>query len=998
MPVQFLSPEQRASFGMYRGDPSVDDLSRYFHLDDTDRAIITVKRGDHNRLGFALQLTTARYLGTFLEDPTAVPPAVLQTLARQLRITKLDHLPRYREAKARWEHTAEIRLTFGFREWADPTVGLRLTRWLYLLCWTGTEQLSVLFNRATAWLLAHKVILPGCTTLERFVARLRGRVEDRLWRQLGRGITRDQRLRLEELLKVPPEGRSSWLDKLRSGPVRVSGRALVQGIERLKTVRELGIRLPSTGVPSTRIAALARFAGSAKVTAISRLPPVRRLATLVAFMHCLEATAQDDVIEVLDMLLQEFFGNAAKADKKVRWRAIKDLDQAASVLATAVRTLLETGYSEGDLLGAVFDKTPRTELAAALANVEALVRPPQDVYFKELDARYRRIRTFLPTLLEHIQFGANPAGAPVAAALTWLRDNDSRSKSLSPAPMEVITKPWQGHVLDQDGGVIPRPYTFCVLDGLRKALRRRDVFVTPSWRYADPRAGLLAGAEWESARPIVCRTLGLSIDPAPALAALSAELDQTFRAVSARLPENEAVRFESAAAKTELVLSPLDKLDEPDSLVALREAVIARLPEVDLPEILLEIAARTRFTDAFTHVTEATARAKDLSTSVCAALLAEACNTGPEPFIRQEYPALRRERLAWVNQNYLRDETLTAANAILVAAQNRIGLAQAWGGGEVASADGMRFVVPVRTVHAGPNPKYFGFGRGVTWYNLLSDQCSGLNAMTVPGTLRDSLILLAVVLDQQTELQPTQIMTDTGAYSDVVFGLFRLLGYRFSPRLADIGGTRFWRIDPRADYGELNAIARQKVSLERIATHWDDLLRLAGSLKLGRIPATGIMRTLQVGDRPTQLALALAEFGRIEKTLHALNYIDDENRRRATLLQLNRGEGRHSLARDVFLGKRGELRQKYREGQEDQLGALGLVVNVIVLWNTIYLDAVVTQLRREGFPVHDEDVARLSPFVHERHINLLGRYSFAIHEAVTRGELRPLRDPQKSEG
>ena len=78
------------------------------------------------------------------------------------------------------------------------------------------------------------------------------------------------------------------------------------------------------------------------------------------------------------------------------------------------------------------------------------------------------------------------------------------------------------------------------------------------------------------------------------------------------------------------------------------------------------------------------------------------------------------------------------------------------------------------------------------------------------------------------------------------------------------------------------------------------------------------MRTLQVGDRPTQWALALAEFGRIEKTLHALNYIDDENRRRATLPQLNRGEGRHSLARDVFHGKRGELRQRYREGQEDQ--------------------------------------------------------------------------------
>jgi len=425
------------------------------------------------------------------------------------------------------------------------------------------------------------------------------------------------------------------------------------------------------------------------------------------------------------------------------------------------------------------------------------------------------------------------------------------------------------------------------------------------------------------------------------------------------------------------------------------------LPRVDLPELILEIAARTGFTDAFTHISERTARAADLHVSLCAVLMAEACNTGLEPLIRRDVPALKRDRLSWVDQNYIRDDTLTTANTSLVAAQNRLALAGLWGGGEVASADGMRFVVPVRTVHAGPNPKYFGVGRGVTWYNLISDQFSGLNDITVPGTLRDSLILLAVVLEQQTDFEPTQIMTDTGAYSDVVFGLFRLLGYRFSPRLADVGGTRFWRIDPQADYGKLNTISAHPINLQKIIPHWDDMLRLAGSLKLGRVPATAIMRTLQVGDRPTRLAQAIAEFGRIDKTLHTLNYIDDEAKRRGTLAQLNRrgtlaqlnrGEGRHSVARAVFHGKRGELRQHYREGQEDQLGALGLVLNMIVLWNTIYIEAALDQLRQEGYMVKDEDVARLSPLQYE-HINMLGRYSFSVPEAVSRGELRPLRNP-----
>jgi len=994
MPVQFLTHEQRARFGRYVGNPNPDQLTRFFHLDDADHALIDSKRGDHNRLGFALQLTTARFLGTFLENPLDVPGVVLQTLIRQLQVSNLDQLPIYRDEKRRWEHAEEIRSQYGFRDWTECIVGFRLTRWLYALCWTGTTQSIALFDRATTWLLAHKVILPGCTTLERFVARLRNRVEDRLWKRLCRGITEEHRTRLENLLAVQPQGRGSWLDKLRSGPVRVSGRSLVRAVLRLQNVRDLDIRLSKTGIPPSRLASLARFATTAKVTAITRLPPLRRLATLVAFVHCLEATAQDDVIEVLEIMLQDLFNNAAKANKKARLREIKDLDYAATVLANACRIFLDAPTAAGDPRETVFSSVPRNTLAQALASVEALVRPPDDVYYRELNARYRAVRLFLPSLLQHIRFGSSPSGEAVVAGFDWLRDHEHQI--CSDPPRGVITKQWLRHVLRDDGSVDPRPYMFCVLDSLRKALRRRDVFISPSWRYADPRAGLLTGGEWETARPIICRSLGLSTSPAPTLTAMATELDQTYRAVAARLPNNPTVRFETVGEKKELVVTPLDKWEEPESLKALRKAVVARLPEVDLPEILLEIAARTGFTDAFTHMTESTARAQGLTTSLCAVLLAEACNTGPGPLIRQDIPALRRERLAWVDQNYLRDDTLVAANAILVTAQSHIELARTWGGGEVASADGIRFVVPVHTVSAGPNPKYFGVGRGVTWYNLVSDQCSGLNAITVSGTLRDSLILLAVVLEQQTDLQPTQIMTDTGAYSDVVFGLFRLLGYRFSPRLADIGDTRFWRIDATADYGELNTIARQRISMGRIETHWDDILRLAGSLKLGRVPATEIMRTLQVGDRPTQLALAIAEFGRIEKTLHILSYIDDENRRRATLLQLNRGEGRHSLARDVFHGKRGELRQRYREGQEDQLGALGLVVNIIVLWNTIYIDAALAQLRKEGYPVQDVDVARLWPFGHE-HINLLGRYSFAVPEAVTRGELRPLRNPNNSE-
>ena len=238
------------------------DLTRYFHLDDTDHALIAQKRGKYNRLGFAAQLGTVRYLGTFLEDPLDVPVTILHTLAKQLRIEAMTDAHIYSASRQRLQHAAEIKTQYGYVEITERQVGFHLTRWLYALCWTGTDRPSVLFERAVTWLITHKVLLPGCSTLERYIARLRGRVEERLWLSLGRGISSEQQGRLESLLLVPVGSRSSQLDRLRKGPVMVSSRSLVVALMRLHSVRELGISLPAAArIPATRVAALARFAG-----------------------------------------------------------------------------------------------------------------------------------------------------------------------------------------------------------------------------------------------------------------------------------------------------------------------------------------------------------------------------------------------------------------------------------------------------------------------------------------------------------------------------------------------------------------------------------------------------------------------------------------------------------------------------------------------------------------------------------------------------------------
>ena len=112
-------------------------------------------------------------------------------------------------------------------------------------------------------------------------------------------------------------------------------------------------------------------------------------------------------------------------------------------------------------------------------------------------------------------------------------------------------------------------------------------------------------------------------------------------------------------------------------------------------------------------------------------------------------------------------ETHAAANARLIDFQAGIELVQAWGGGLVASVDGMRFVVPVATINAGPNPHYFGMRRGATWLNAVNDQYPDIGAIVVPGTVRDSLYILDLLLHLDGGSRPDMVVTDEASYTDV---------------------------------------------------------------------------------------------------------------------------------------------------------------------------------------------------------------------------------------
>ena len=179
------------------------------------------------------------------------------------------------------------------------------------------------------------------------------------------------------------------------------------------------------------------------------------------------------------------------------------------------------------------------------------------------------------------------------------------------------------------------------------------------------------------------------------------------------------------------------------------------------------------------------------------------------------------------------------------------------------------------------------------------------------------------------------------------------------------------------------------LNLKQIRAHWNDILRLATSIKQGTVTASLMLRKLGSYPRQNGLALALRELGRIERTLFILDWLQNADLRRRVQAGLNKGEARNALARAVFFHRLGEVRDRGFEQQSNRASGLNLLTAAIVLWNTVYLQRATDALRKQG-PLDEALLPFLSPLSWE-HINLTGDYVWRSRSVPSQGRFRPLR-------
>jgi len=942
------------------------EITHFFSLRAEDRSAVLTRYRDSLRLGAALQIGFLKMCGRPLDAIQRVPADLLKHLGEQLEI------PAPTLATLRALYLKRRRTLYEHQRWAMEFLGMirfeatDTIRLLPSLCDVVRAGVSGdhLVTATRKLLYENRFVIPGNRRLSILVQAAVSSVEHDTLSRIERSIPTVIRNRWLDALSgfADPERKMTLLEYLQESPAKFSLSTIERQSGKVSELLNLGIDTYKLDMAPVLLQSYAQGMRKRRPSRFHQLREPRRTLELVAFMRYALLEHTDTLIRLLDRRVARLWGRASEEAHRTR-----EEGSTTNLFIDVVRSTLATGSASSEERIAT--------ITSLLADLDAGRLKPKSIAARQRKILVGQIAQMRPLLKAYLALDLRSREAdrwPVliqAWRLTFRLELSGMSEEMCPPK----SRAWVVLSGDRNSLGARQAAEAQILWEIRQALRRGSLYVPHSLSYRE--------------KQVLFDTAGTTVRSPGSQRLLPEVLEQLFANLQVGLEHlDEAVWFEHLKIDgTKIHAHPLAPQETPEELESIREDLYASLPAVHLPELMMAIDSEIRF--SWILLGREPADEQELL-YVYAGLLGHAMDLTVQRMSLMT-PGLSVGGLTSALQLLEDGQTMRRANAAAVEFMHAHPVAGAWGDAKDCAADAMSLDVSRHVWVARTDPKRRTWSTASYIHTLGRHGIGYDQPITITQRQPGAAIEGAL---RQTLAPIQQIFTDTHGYSAWAMGLAKHVGYDLCPRLKSFPDRRLHV--PRGNRIEipesLKDVVRADISIEDIENGWTEFSAVCDAVAAGRISAVLACERFGSASRGEKAHKAGHAYGLLLRTLHLCDTLALEDFRRETLRALNHNERTHSLQRQIRRDGAGSRRGRRTEELIAQSGALSLVTNLVMAWNTHQMQATLDRWRAQGREIDPQILHHITPMGFEG-INFGGILVFPLERY--RSRLLPSSSP-----
>lgn len=1002
---EYLSVEARHRFDH---PPVLNSEQRLIFLQAPAWATDYVKglQTPSNKVGFLLQVGYFRVVSRFFVASRyhqSDVDFVAEKISVAINAVNMDEY----QGRTVLRHQEEILAYFGFAPFTK-LAGAALLQEAERLAHVQTRP-PLIFGAMVSFLQEHHIEIPAYQTLRTILENALANFERELESVLSKNLTPEDILLLDQLLQehhsYQQDARShlkikryeiTFFKRISQSMEVKHIRARVHNFQHLKKMYFQLIRVAKRlKLSDAAIQFYAEYVINNQIPQVAARSTIRYLLLIAFIIHqyyllgdALILTLNNAVTNYINgcenLVKQELYRNrmqTAQLVSSVTHRSITHVD----VLTSIEKIIADTVMGPAEKIAVIDQLLKKKRLSQkllqedeqrlkSLREVNQKINDREDFYLV-LEKNSSRLSGKVSDILKVLVANTTSSGKDVLTALLYYQVKNGSITSNGVVPTAFLGMEEQQRVLTVEGKLRLGLYKVFLFREIRDSIKSGALAIDSSYDYRSFEEYEIPASIWQKEKERLIKQAGLAacVHPRVTLLRLNEKLNAQIKRTNEQLDENKQVYFDVAGDWH--LMKDKRKEAEPNS-----ESLYPQEYIIPLLEVLTTVEKASGFISVFNHQGIDYLPKRPEQKLFFAAILGYGCNIGIRKFsfMSKGIPTSSLETTAL---HYFSPEILIRANDKLLSFSNALPLTAHFSKDEGfvhTSSDGQKFDVSVASLVASPSFKYFGNGRGVTLYSFL-DASGQLFYSTVFSAAEPESHYVLDGLTHNEVILPDAHSTDTHGFSEPVFAVTGLLGIEFRPRFARFHRQQLYAIDEVRTYKDqgLKIVPDLKINLAHLENHWDDILRLVCTIKMGYAKASTLFRRLNSYSKQHPLYKALKDLGRLYKTAYVYQYIDEELIRKSVSGSLSKIESSNNFSKAIIIGNNQELIWATRKEQLIAEGCKRLIANAVNTYNLLLLSEKLVQTSSE-----QEKQDLLNKIIRTStqswaHINLVGEYDFS---------------------